>query len=548
MSAAAASLARWRRGRALCLLAFLVLALMPALAGAQEESSENGARDALIERVTADLAERRMEHYARDEQDLDEALKARPSDTVLRLLLGEVLLAEARATASAGVEQAAAARARAAFETVLDQDPTAMRAALGLAQVLELGGHVDGAVAALDRGLDARRASPALVTEKGRILYAHAVHLHEAAGRGYPLSPEVARAFRRAQGALLGATTAVPEDLDSCLRLAWASQTLGDIEVAVQGYRQALHAAPESPLPLRGLRVLFANDADGYAAELERMAEAGPPLSRALLLQAKDRIARKEWAEAERTLDAFLAAYPEDADGLYGLGELREAQGQADEALDYFRRAVVADGDHLAAADRVDRSIRQGGLARAKANLDAALDVEAAYAWLVERTPHNPFVRNNVAFLLREAWLAHEADPAWRPVLDAAIAYYDDAVRVIGPWTPEKQRELPWATRHAYAQIVNDTGVIRHLYEPCRDLARAEHDYLEAMRYAEWGYIDAWTYLRRIYEEQARWPELYRLACRAAEALADAAGRPLEGPRAAARALAERLEAEGRTR
>ena len=534
-----------RRSLSAALLA-LLLALFAPRAAAEEvpaDLADDPAGLAAFARTV--LAAGRAERYGEVERALGEALASHPDEIALHLVLGQILLAQARTTTSTGVEQAAAVRARAAFARVLDAEPHHVEAALGLARALELGGRPADAVAVLDRAL-AGATSPALVTEKGRILYEDASGQHEAAGGTYPLPADVTRAFRRAQGALLGATSASPQDVGSWLRLAWASQILGDVETARQGYRGAIAVAPDDPLPLRGLSVLYTNDPTGYEAELRRLAAEGPAFERVLLLQAQDRIARQEYDEAERVLEAFLATHPEDADGFYALGRVRAAQGRIDEADGLYRRAVEADGDHLAAAEAVDQAIRKTGLGRAKANLDAALDVESEYAWLLDRAPNNPFVRNNVAFLLREAWLAHREDPAWRPLLDAAVAYYDDAVRVIGPWSPEKHRELPWSTRHAFAQIVNDAGVIRHLYEPARDLARAEHDYLEAMRYTTWGYVDAWTYLRRIYEEQERWPELHRLARRAAEGLADAKGEPLVDAREAARALAARLEADGK--
>ena len=93
---------------------------------------------------------------------------------------------------------------------------------------------------------------------------------------------------------------------------------------------------------------------------------------------------------------------------------------------------------------------------------------------------------------------------------------------------------------------MNDAGVVFQLYPPVKDYERAERYYVRALRYVDWGYLDAWTYLRQIYEEQERWQDLYDLAVRCAAGLASEAGAPNEAAREAAAKVAADLVAEGR--
>ncbi|MFV1959705.1 MAG: tetratricopeptide repeat protein, partial [Planctomycetota bacterium] len=359
--------------------------------------------------------------------------------------------------------------------------------------------------------------------------------LHREAGGTYPLESDVQRLYERARGTLVAATRADAANFDAWLRLAWTAQILGERDAAREAYERALVLDPKSPLPLRGLIVLYTGDEKGYRNELGRLAREEPKARKVLVLQALDLLEGGKADDAIVVLESYLAEREGDADALHLLARAWRKKGEATQADLLEWKALAANPDLFAAAEALDVQLRTGGIARAKASLEAARKILAAYRKLLAASPRNPYVRNNLGYLMREAWNAHREDEAWLEILSVSAEAYAEATRIIGPFTPKKARTLSWETRWAYAQMVNDTAVIFHLYEPVRDLQRAEDDYRLALEYTAYGYPDAWTYLRRIYTEQKRWKDLRDLALRCAQGLCNAKGEPLSTAREGAR-------------
>jgi len=54
-------------------------------------------------------------------------------------------------------------------------------------------------------------------------------------------------------------------------------------------------------------------------------------------------IGKKSYTEAEAAFQELLKVNAEDADGCYGMGTLREAQGRPAEAVDWYKRAAASD-------------------------------------------------------------------------------------------------------------------------------------------------------------------------------------------------------------
>ncbi len=486
-------------------------------------------------------------YQARAERALQALFDAQGDDLDVRLALGELLLARATASTSSGVEGAAALGATTHLRAVVDARPDDEDAALLLARALAATNADDEAVDALDRLLGhAPDASLDVLVLKGRLLYEHGRKVVRDAGGGWPVPEAARRLFERARGTLDAASSADPSRKEAWILLAWTDQMLGERDEADAAYAHALVLEPEDPLPLRGVIALHQNDPTGLSTALGRLAHDHPALVRVLLVEAWVEVGKKDGAKALPLVEACLAERPEDADALELRGEIAALEHDEAAAVVWWRRALAADPRQLAAAESIDRRIRADGLAKAKATLDGLHEVEHAYEDLLARAPTNPYVWNNLAFLLREAWSAHAADEAWRPVLDASVRAYEEATRAVGPWSPEAGRGVPWARRYAFAQIVCDTGVILYRYEPVQDLVRAEARFLASLAWSDDGYLDAWTYLSEMYEKAGRYDELYRRALRAAESLAGEDHAPLVAQREAARALALRLVAEGK--
>jgi len=264
------------------------------------------------------------------------------------------------------------------------------------------------------------------------------------------------------------------------------------------------------------------------------------------VFQGWRKLEANELEEAERLIRLFVDQVPDDADGLHLLGRILTKKGQPETAARFYWQALAADPRHLGAAEEIDRLIRADGFAMAKQDRKSLDRVRAEYQRLIDAAPDNPFVRNNAGFLLREAWLAHPKDPAWRDVADLAAEQYDAAVEAIGRWTEERGRTIPWKRRILNAQIVCDAGILRDNWPELADPVRAEFCFREALLWSDWGVLDAWTYLSKQYVHQGRDQDLYELARHCADGLKDAEGKPLAAERAKARAVAVRLETEGK--
>jgi tetratricopeptide (TPR) repeat protein len=511
--------------------------------------AEPGSRAALLGLAEAIVEAKRWDLFTTLETPLQALHQAAREDVEVRLALARLFEARAGSVTQPLEQQALLARAKAHYAGLAEAVPELEDAAVGLARVLHEEGACREAVEALDRYVNLRpkRAARALHW-KGRILYevGRARHLEE--GGGYPLSEETGRFFARSQGASLSSAMADPTSFDTWMHVAWASTVLGDRETAHQAYEKAYAIDPESPLPLKGIIALLAHDPEAVARAKEKLARLDPDQRRTRVQAGYELLDQEAWLDLRAFAEAYIRDYGESADAAYWLGQVEEAAQQEERAIAHYLRAIELDGAHLEATEELDSRLRVNALARAKSSVEDARALYADYRRVLDLATQNPYVRNNCAFALREGWNAHKEEPGWKEILLLSTRTYEEAARVIGPWRDEKQDALPWGRRYGYAQIVNDTAVIFHQYAPVKDHERAERYYVRALRYVDWGYLDAWTYLRQIYEEQARWQDLYDLAVRCANGLASEAGAPLEPQREAAAKVAADLVAAGRAK
>jgi len=516
---------------------------------AQVLDEQEGERDVVLSLANAVVRASRWDLCARAEAALQALHESAREDATVRLALAELLAARARAETEDLARKALLARAEAHYAALVEAEPEREDASVGLARVMHETGRSHDAVAVLDRYLNRRpKGAARALFWKGRVLYELGQAAHAAEGGGYPLSDDVSRLFARSQGACLSSAAADPTSFDTWMYVAWSSTPLGDRETALDAYEKAYALDPESPLPLQGIASLMAHDPEAKQRALDALRRLVPERRRLQLQEAYRLLAEKRWEDLAAFVRAYVDEFGEDADAAYCLGKVEEAAGREEQAIARYWRALELDGRHVQAAEELDRRLRKDALVRARTSLEDARTVYADYARIFELAPGNPYVRNNAAFVMREAWKAHPTQPSWREILLLSAKTYEAAARAIGPWRDEKEQALSWADRYAYAQIINDTGIVFHLFDPIRDLERAERYYVRALRYVNWGYLDAWTYLKQVYEEQGRWQDLHDLALRCADGLATEAGDPIESARAAARALADELVASGKAK
>ena len=505
------------------------------------------ARDPLLGLAESVVRSKRWDLFAAIEMPLQAFHEAHRDDLDVRLALARLFEARAETVPQPLQRKTLLSRAQAHYADLVEVAPELEGAAVGLARVLHVDGACTEAVEVLDGYVNLRpkRAAQALYW-KGRILYEVAKAQHLADGGGYPLSQETNRLYARSQGASLSSAAADPASFDTWMHVAWASTVLGDRETAHQAYEKAYAIDPESPLPLKGIISLLAHDPEAQAEAQAKLERLDPDKRHTRIEMGYALLGEEAWLELRTFAEAYVRDYGEDADAAYWLGQIEEANEQEERAIAKYWRAIELDGSHLKAAEELDGRLRKDALARAKKSLEDARALYADYRRILDFATSNPYVCNNCAFALREGWKAHEADAAWKEILLLSARTYEEGARAIGPWRDEKAEALPWGLRYGYAQIVNDTGVLFHLFAPVKDYERAERYYVRALRYVDWGYLDAWTYLRKIYTEQARWQDLYDLAIRCSNGLASEAGKPLEKQREGAAKVAADLIAEGR--
>ncbi len=426
-----------------------------------------------------------------------------------------------------------------------------------LARTRHAGGDLPGAIEALEGGpMESAREHYWL----GRLLYERALRdgrtpdLHAARGQLQNASPD---ALEPEEARLAHLTSAwIAHRLAS--QVARERDRDAYIGEAVAMYEAAWRRDPTSPLPLRGLQSLYANDPARLAATFETMLEAEGEDT--VLLDALIRawLDAKDGTRALLTLQRRIAVAPEDATAWIEGGRVFLALQQWREARKHLLRAMALDPSNTAAAGLMDQ------LARSLVAIDADRGI-AVYEELLAARPDDPYIRNNYGFILRELVTPHttvhadgmqtlkeDAPPRARKLLERCRDVYAEAVALL-PESEDADREEMAAWN--LAGIVNDYGLILHYFADIQDGPLAEEQYLRALRMTDHGFKDTYVpNLRRLYTEVLTDRELalFRLAREARYAIlkeaVDASGRLVLVPDEEKRALAARDEAALRTR
>src|ERR1700758_703245 len=94
------------------------------------------------------------------------------------------------------------------------------------------------------------------------------------------------------------------------------------------------------------------------------------------LAQAEGAIDGKNYGKARELLDTYLSAHPADARALFDRGYCDDAEGHAEAAEGYYRKAIAADPKQFEARLALGLLLAQTGSADAKAELEAAVTLE----------------------------------------------------------------------------------------------------------------------------------------------------------------------------
>lgn len=432
------------------------------------------------------------------------------------------------------------------FEAAARIQPTSEDAAVGIARVHYESAFFDKAVAAIDAYL-ARKPD-----QQARALFWKAQALYTMAGDAYrkagALTDAVKTLFTKSQGAYAASAAADASSFQTQIQLAYASAWIRDTETARGAYLAAAVLDPSNEYPMKGLEALYAHDPAKIPNTLKALLKEHPKHPQALWFLGNNRYAAKEWSEAIDYLTRAVAVLQQPSDAWHRLGKAYAAAGEAGKAEEAYWKALAASPDNVYAAWDLEGTIRKTDpMQRARQSLKAAREVIAEYEKIIQLAPRNYDVRNNLAFTLREAYVAHGGAKKWLPILKTAIKYYVEASDLIGEFTPEQER-LPYKQRHVLAKTFSDTGLMFQFYPATRDYEKAIEYYNRALEYSEDGLWDAYNNLAQIFVAEKRWDELYDLAGACAESLKEESGEVNRRGRNNAKATMEKLLQDGKVK
>jgi tetratricopeptide (TPR) repeat protein len=500
-----------------------------------------GQRDAALGMARIVDEGGRIEAYPWAEEHLGLVLEAKPDDVQAQLALGQTFLGRGRIltadVSTASDAGPAFADARMHFEAVLKAQPTSDVAAAGIAESHWHGAAFDETVQFVDEFLAKAPKSPKALYWKGKAFYIRAV---DAFKQTQQVSAEAKDLFQKARNTFEAAATADPTHHDAWLHAAYSAQYLGDAAGAEKAYEKAMDADPLNELPLRGIEALHAHDTpDKKVALYARLAKDHPKNVAVRWYLGWQYFNQQKWDDAIRTLSAYVAEVP-SANGLTYLGQAYEQKKETAKARDAYERALDADPTHTGAAGLLEAMIRDPLMS----NVNTANGVKAmiaAYEPLIKRVPDNPFVPNNLAFILREN--AGQGAAA-TPILQESVRFYEMSSAIVDRLT-ERPDLLTWTERMDYAGIYNDTGLMYMFYPAIRDVERAREYFEKALELTEDGEPDACQNLVRLHSEEGDPRAAFEVAERCSEGIRNKQGEPDMAGRERMRREADRLRPKG---
>ena len=498
-----------------------------------------GNRDALLGLAQAVTQGRLSDGYEEAAGLLRETLRRTADDREARLVLGNLYLSWS------GEDPRWLADAEEQFRRLLKADSGDEDAAVGLARRYYEAADVRRGLEVLDALLGVKPASAAALFWKGELLYDEAqTAFKNGDGR---LSDDARAGFEKALGAYEASTKADPKRFDAWIKTGYAAQYLAGTdaakrETAVAAYEKALDLDGESDLPMRGLSALFGSDAVKWGEVVAGLVKNHPKAPIVLFWSAYQLMGQKKADEAEKAARAFVAASKHPAMGHFLVAQILAERKDEAGALRAYEASLKADPFHPKWFDAV-RALEAPLSARATEAMSGVSQAKAviqAYQALFALAPQDIWCRNNLAFVLREAYTQGQAKD--RSILDASIRIYEEASALVPAWREEYERSIPYRDRHQYAQVLNDTGLMYQYYPPVKDAAKAESYYRRAMEWTQHGYWDAYGNLMKLLREQERWQDAYDFASTCAEGLKNENGEADATSRATAAGDAAKLE------
>jgi thioredoxin-like negative regulator of GroEL len=493
-------------------------------------------RDAAVGLAQAAAEGRLVDRYDLATGALSAVLRASAEDREARLAYGYLFLARAV------VDPRFREDAQEQFDRLLRKNADDEDAAIGLSRYFYFGGEYDRAEALLDGLLVKRPKSAGAHYWKGMLHYDQA---KEAVAGG--MTPAVVAQFQAAAKAFEAAAQADPARRDAWMQLAYADQYLSSVDAAREAaaeaaYLKALEVEPSDDGPLRGLSSLYARKSERYAEIVARLMKERPKSGAVLFHGASQAKAAGRFDDALAALRTYVTVAANPARGWFEIGEiLREKRNDLDGARKAYEETLRADPVFPRAETAVTwllQPIREKSR-EAVASVAAAKALLKEFDAVIALAPKSITAKNDAAFFLREAFDATGKHD--RELLDACLARYVAASALIGEFMPGYE-SIPYADRHGFAQVLNDTGLMFQYYPAVADLLKAEKYYRMAMDWTEYGYWDTYGNLMKLLDAQKRLLDAMTFAENCAEGIKQPDGTPQETFRKIAAADAERLK------
>jgi tetratricopeptide (TPR) repeat protein len=211
-----------------------------------------------------------------------------------------------------------------------------------------------------------------------------------------------------------------PRDADVQQRLGEALERIGALDPAIEAYRRAFAARPDSVRADTSLTLALVTAGRGAEAVLrarDRVAEAPTDPDRLFTLGLA--LSEQDVDEAMKTFRRVVAVRPNHALAHYNLGLLLKRVDRAGDAVDALRRAVTIDPRPEAHFALGTLYLHQGEFDRAARALEAAVAAEPrfvdAYITLAAvlkakgRLPESVDALRRAIALQPESWSAHAA-------------------------------------------------------------------------------------------------------------------------------------------
>ncbi len=427
------------------------------------------------------------------------------------------------------------------FRRLLRADPADDEAAVGLARMYYAGADYDNGLKTLDEVLAKKPGSGLALYWKGELLYDRAT---QAFGRVKTVDDDVRGMFEKALGAYEASTKADPARFDAWMKTGYCAQYLAGVDpskqaVAQAAYEKAIDLDGESQLPLKGLAALHRSKPEAWVEALTRLVKEKPKAPAVTYWWAYQLRSSGKTEEAEKAYRAFAAASRFPALGWYEIGTLLAEKGDAPGAKKAFERSLELDPKHVRAGAAVDALVAalNGRAQEAVRDGVKAKALLRDYEALANLVPWSSGVRNDAGFFAREAF-NETKDPA---ILQASVKWYVAASALIPELREDLVESTPYPTRHGWAQILNDTGLMFQYYDATRDLGKAEAYYRKAMEWTQHGYWDAYGNLMKILKAASRWQDAFDFATACADGIKKENGEPNESFRGTCRGEAEML-------